>query len=355
MKKVKKHLLQKKIQQELTLSIPINHRKNILSNHYTFNQRYLNPTITFDYSFNKILENEKKKLEAIDGRTKKFNFMKNKAFINEFAKKRKNSGIFESNKSSTLYLSLVKNNFNKSDKMRFYEMMEKLNQLKALIKFNQKEQFDIIKKFLINCGIVEQELSDSKLKIFLNFLQKDNFLIDPSKTLIDNIIDILNNKIYDKGIFFQKKNNSIEPKNRKLEHIFKNKTNKMKYNTIEKFKVDRFDLDLINNMNKQNEINRRLINSKNLDIIKEPENIIEELESKLKKEKNNNNLFNKTYDVWSRNLKYNIYINQNLDLNCIRDYNVGKIEKKNLLTEYACLLEAKNNYDLKFIKTEFNI
>ena len=42
-------------------------------------------------------------------------------------------------------------------------------------------------------------------------------------------------------------------------------------------------------------------------------------------------------------------------MNLIKSYDMDKLRKKNLLTEYACFIKAKDNLDFKQIKLKYKI
>ena len=103
-------------------------------------------------------------------------------------------------------------------------------------------------------------------------------------------------------------------------------------------------------MNKQKEMNERNDKQEYFDIRKEPEKIINNLEDKIKEGKNDL-LYDKSYNNWSRNLIYNNFN----DINLVKSYDLEKLKKKNLLTEYACFEKAKNNFEFQQIKIKYNI
>ena len=78
------------------------------------------------------------------------------------------------------------------------------------------------------------------------------------------------------------------------------------------------------------------------DIKKEPEKIMDSVGIDLNKEKNN--VIN----------QIPLYKNKkDLNIDIISDLDIFK--QKNLVTEYACFLKAKDNFDLNQIKTKYNL
>ena len=119
---------------------------------------------------------------------------------------------------------------------------------------------------------------------------------------------------------------------------------------MDKFKINRDDLNIGFNIKKQ----KNLLGKRNdVDLIKCPDKIMNEIENKLKDRKVdmiNNKTFSNSY--WIRNLKK---FNSNYNLNEVMDYDMNELKRKNLLTEYACLMKAKDNYDLLQVKLKYNV
>lgn len=349
---------------------PINN-KNVLSNHYSFNYRYLNPSTKIDNSLYKLLalsqykmyDGDKNKYNSLSDNKRNDNKKKNhlrflvtKSYINECNEKNKNEKIFD-NIKITKYISCIKQDFINSEKIRFYNMMKRLAQVKIYIESDPKNEFSIIKTFFLNIGLFDKNYyTEKKLKNFLKFIKNDDFMVDPSITLKDNIINIINNGDekynYDiSSLPSPKKYMSQRIKN--IIHMNKNLYRNRLYKTLEKFKIKRFDLNLKQNMKKQNEI-MKVNNRKELDIIKEPEKIMNEIEDKLKDE--NDIFYNKSYySSWNRNLSNNKSISYSNILNNINIYDLNKLKKRNLITEYACFEKAKDNFDLQQIKLKYNV
>ena len=349
-----------------------NNNKNNLLTHQSFNYRYIKP-VPVDLSLYTILAINKNKIlykfnkdinDCKKGKISKLKYLRNKNYINECKEKNKNENIFESKRDKIIYLSLINKNFSNSEKIRFYNMMEKLNQIKLFIEVNQDNECDIVKKFFINLGLnSKMYLMKNKIDNFLKFIKSD-FIVDPSKTFKKNVINIINNnndyisyqknlKNYGHILSTPKKYNDKKIEN--VAHLYNTlyKNKNLNYNSYDKFKIDRFDLNLKLNLKRQTEIYKRHTKTKYFDIIKDPEKVMDSLEDKLKEEKNNI-LFDKTSINWSRNLKYSRYHSYN-KMNLIKSYDMDKLRKKNLLTEYACFIKAKDNLDFKQIKLKYKI
>ena len=70
--------------------------------------------------------------------------------------------------------------------------MDKLTKLKKCIEDNPRKEYDIAKEFLLSIGLYDIEnFYVEKLNNFIGFV-KGNFLINPSKNINENILDILN-------------------------------------------------------------------------------------------------------------------------------------------------------------------
>ena len=124
------------------------------------------------------------------------------------------------------------------------------------------------------------------------------------------------------------------------ETIYRHKN--VHYHTLDNFKINRFDLDLKNNLNRQTDMLKRVEKQKIFDIKKEPEKIMDSVGIDLNKEKNN--VIN----------QIPLYKNKkDLNIDIISDLDIFK--QKNLVTEYACFLKAKDNFDLNQIKTKYNL
>ena len=71
-------------------------------------------------------------------------------------------------------------------------MMQKLTKLKLCIESNPKKEYDIVKEFLLSNKLFDVDnFQVNKLKNFLHFIKGD-FLLDPTKNIKENILDILN-------------------------------------------------------------------------------------------------------------------------------------------------------------------
>lgn len=352
--------------------------KNYLSNHYSFNCRYLHPKTRADLSLYTVLALNKHKIynkkdneeniiyidtnmrnncNTIENTKKCKNniFLANKAYIKECNEKNKNKRFFRAKKNMGKYISFINKDFINSEKIRFYNMMERLSIIKLFIESNPNNELEVLKKCLINMGIFNKSYySENKLNNFLNFIKSENFAVDPSKNLKENIINILNN-----DNILKENNSNISTIDKDLSNhiksvihmyktIYRNKSLFCK--TLDKFKINRDDLDLGLNMKKQ----KFLLDKRNgVDLVKNPDKIMNEIENKLK-DKKVDMIYDKTISnsYWIRNLKK---FNSNYTLNDVFYYDMNELKRKNLLTEYACLMKAKDNYDLLQVKLKYNV
>ena len=354
---------------------PITKNKNSKLTYHSFNYKYIKPKTPVDLSLYTILALSKNKYlrkynKDIDDnnkckyrnkKNKNIRFLINKEYINECNEKNKNEKVIESKKKSMVFLSCFNNNFVNSEKIRFYNMMERLNKIKLFVEVNPKNKYKIIKNFLISIGLNNQiYYSKNKMNNFIKFIKKD-FIVDPSKSFKDNIINILNNNneyisyqnnLKNYGNILSSPNKTISQRIKNIMHINTNlyKSINLKYNTYDKYKINRYDLDLKSNMKKQKEANNRINNPEFLDIIKNPEKLMNSLENKIKDGKNDL-LYSKTYSFWNKNFQST----NNININLVNSYDFDKLKKRNILTEYACFEKAKNNFDFQTIKIKYHI
>ena len=157
---------------------------------------------------------------------------------------------------------------------------------------------------------------------------------------------LLNKKVnkndYNNEILRKKKLRNIININ---ETIYRNKN--FHFLTLDNFNINRFDLDLKNNLNRQTEIRKRVEKLSVHDIKKEPEKIMDSLGIELNEHKNDI-INNQT--IYKRKKKLN---NDNLNLGFNSDLDIFK--KKHLVTEFACFIKAKDNYDINLIKSKYNL
>lgn len=290
------------------------------------------------------------------------------------------------------YISLLKDDFSLSEKMRFQKIMHKLTKVKKCILDNPEREFELAKEFILSIGIYDLNNFDiDKLNNFLIFIKGD-FLIDPSKDIKENIEDVLNNnnsykppmsnamdcineeyllneikkrknalkhkKIGEHLSFFNdnfsKKNDDINNisniktsnKNKTSINFRKGKSEKASENHNKQNPLEHKGLCV--NLKRQQEINL-LDKRKEIDLVKSPKMVIDMIEKEIKK--NNDNIRAKTHYNWSRN----IYKNNRLYGNKKEKVDLNEIKKKNMLTEYICLMKAKTNAELHRLKEKYQI
>jgi hypothetical protein len=341
---------------------------NFFIKHQSFNTRYTLQKIPLKFSLYSILAMKKNNIyDKIE------NFIQtesNKIYkdnnINIFNKKqyikprieinKKDIKMIRNNKNSMTYLSFLNKNFNESEKIRFYSMLKKLSSIKYLLELeqNSNNKNKIIKSFLLKEGILNKKyLTEKCINNFMNFIESKKMVVNPSYTFKENLINILKNSKNDSNILKNIENTKIDEsykdylQNKQMKNIMNlNETiyrhKNVHYHTLDNFKINRFDLDLKNNLNRQTDILRRVEKQKIFDIKKEPEKIMDSVGIDLNKEKNN--VIN----------QIPLYKNKkDLNIDIISDLDIFK--QKNLVTEYACFLKAKDNFDLNQIKTKYNL
>ena len=341
---------------------------NFFIKHQSFNTRYTLQKIPLKFSLYSILAMKKNNIyDKIE------NFIQtesNKIYkennINIFNKKqyikprieinKKDIKMIRNNKNSMTYLSFLNKNFNESEKIRFYSMLKKLSSIKYFLELeqNSNNKNKIIKSFLLKEGILNKKyLTEKCINNFINFIESKKIIVNPSYTFKENLINILKNSKNDSNILKNIENTKIDEsykdylQNKQMKNIMNlNETiyrhKNVHYHTLDNFKINRFDLDLKNNLNRQTDMLKRVEKQKIFDIKKEPEKIMDSVGIDLNKEKNN--VIN----------QIPLYKNKkDLNIDIISDLDIFK--QKNLVTEYACFLKAKDNFDLNQIKTKYNL
>ena len=341
---------------------------NFFIKHQSFNTRYTLQKIPLKFSLYSILAMKKNNIydkieNFIQTESNKIHKDNN---INIFNKKqyikprieinKKDINMIRNNKNSMTYLSFLNKNFNESEKIRFYSMLKKLSSIKYLLELeqNSNNKNKIIKSFLLKEGILNKKyLTEKCINNFMNFIESKKMVVNPSYTFKENLINILKNSKNDSNILKNIENTKIDEsykdylQNKQMKNIMNlNETiyrhKNVHYHTLDNFKINRFDLDLKNNLNRQTDILKRVEKQKIFDIKKEPEKIMDSVGIDLNKEKNN--VIN----------QISLYKNKkDLNIDTISDLDIFK--QKNLVTEYACFLKAKDNFDLNQIKTKYNL
>ena len=341
---------------------------NFFIKHQSFNTRYTLQKIPLKFSLYSILAMKKNNIydkieNFIQTESNKIHKDNN---INIFNKKqyikprieinKKDIKMIRNNKNSMTYLSFLNKNFNESEKIRFYSMLKKLSSIKYLLELeqNSNNKNKIIKSFLLKEGILNKKyLTEKCINNFMNFIESKKMVVNPSYTFKENLINILKNSKNDSNILKNIENTKIDEsykdylQNKQMKNIMNlNETiyrhKNVHYHTLDNFKINRFDLDLKNNLNRQTDMLKRVEKQKIFDIKKEPEKIMDSVGIDLNKEKNN--VIN----------QIPLYKNKkDLNIDIISDLDIFK--QKNLVTEYACFLKAKDNFDLNQIKTKYNL
>ena len=341
---------------------------NYFIKHQSFNTRYTLQKIPLKFSLYSILAMKKNNIyDKIENfiqtesnkihKANNINILNKKQYIKPRIEiNKKDIKMIRNNKNSMTYLSFLNKNFNESEKIRFYSMLKKLSSIKYLLELeqNSNNKNKIIKSFLLKEGILNKKyLTEKCINNFMNFIENKKIIVNPSYTFKENLINILKNSKNDSNILKNIENTKIDEsykdylQNKQMKNIMNlNETiyrhKNVHYHTLDNFKINRFDLDLKNNLNRQTDILRRVEKQKIFDIKKEPEKIMDSVGIDLNKEKNN--VIN----------QIPLYKNKkDLNIDIISDLDIFK--QKNLVTEYACFLKAKDNFDLNQIKTKYNL
>ena len=390
----------------------------------------------FMEAYNDAKEKEKELLPKV----KQLQFLMDKTPMANFFSKKKDIRTFISPSNSPLpYISLLNDDYSISEKIRFQKIMYKLSKLKKCIEDNPRKEFDIAKEFLLSIGLYDVENFDiDKLKNFINFI-KSNFLINPSKNIKENILDILqgstvirppisnvmdditkikeekdekeenklnqnniknlsnnnskendnvivrNFKIYSqKKVNIEKEINEEDINNKKIKEN-KDEINKKKVvkklkkshrvESVERLMTKKYhEVERNNSYNNLNEKEKEIIanykglpinlkrqkeiylsnDNIKLDLVSEPRYIIDILEKKFKdEEKENNDMRAKTYACWSKDLREGK--NPKLYGQKRNNSDYEELKKRNMLTEYICLMKAKNNYEISKLKEKYKI
>ena len=390
----------------------------------------------FMEEYNKAKENEKKWNYFPKSRQRQF--IMDRTPLANFYSRKKDIKTFISPKNAPLpYISILDDDYLFSEKLRFQNMMQKLTKLKLCIESNPKKEYDIVKEFLLSNKLFDVvNFQVNKLKNFLHFIKGD-FLLDPTKNIKENILDILNgneiekpqisNKLNDyknanfknelikqnikniqnnyqnisiednencivkklnryppKIILNESDNNSVsihkKPKSKRkinsennlipLYHKSLSKSEMIerlltkKYREIEKVQNNNINLTekqkekiknfkcLPLNLRRQKEIYLSSIND-NLDLNKNPKLIIKLLEKKFKEEeKEEMDERAKTVSNWKKVLKSN---NEKLYGEKKNNNDYEELKKRNMLTEYICLMKAKNKYEINKLQKKYKI
>ena len=143
-------------------------------------------------AFDKAKEKEKEELPKLKQMKYLLGQSKN-TMENYFGNKNNFAQHIDLLKQPLIYISLLKDDFSISEKMRFQKIMDKLTKVKKCILENPEREFELAKEFILSVGIYNLNNFDiDKLNNFLIFIKGD-FIIDPSKDIKENIEDVLNN------------------------------------------------------------------------------------------------------------------------------------------------------------------
>ena len=338
-------------------------------------------------AYNQAKEQEKASLPKI----KQIQFLVDTSHIdNLIGKKNDYKKFIDTLNQPFSYISLLNDDYSISEKLRFQKIMDKFTKVEKCLEENPNDEKEIIKEFIMSNGILNvSNFDEEKLDRLTNFL-KGNFVIDPTKNIKENIIDILegkklhkpplsnvldcvnNNKpVYNSEnlgniLSYEDKNES--KKEGEMSSYMNKKLNKMKnsknlrnkiieYKSVSNCgsKKDKSNIEykgLCINLKRQKEIYLSG-NNKELDIVNQPKYIVDMLEKTFKEQKKiNEDLRAKTSSSWFRKMENN---NERLYGVKKNEVDYSELKKRNLLTEYICLLKAKNNYEICKLKEKYNL
>ena len=237
------------------------------------------------------------------------------------------------------------------------KISSELNDLKdtgfenELIKQNINNMQNNLKGSMIedNENCIVKNLNRYPLKININ--QNENnaksINIHPktkSKEDIDKSLESIYHKFLTKSEMIERLLNKKYKEKEKIQ-------NNANFTSKEKEKIKNF-ICLPLNLRRQTEIGLSSVND-NLDLNQKPEYIINLLEKKFKdEEKENTEIRSKTVSNWKKSLKMkNEKLYGEKKNNC--DYE--ELKKRNMLTEYICLMKAKNKYEINKLQDKYKI
>ena len=237
------------------------------------------------------------------------------------------------------------------------KISSELNDLKdtgfenELIKQNINNMQNNLKGSMIedNENCIVKNLNRYPLKININ--QNENnaksINIHPktkSKEDIDKSLESIYHKFLTKSEMIERLLNKKYKEKEKIQ-------NNANFTSKEKEKIKNF-ICLPLNLRRQTEIGLSSVND-NLDLNQKPEYIISLLEKKFKEEeKENTEIRSKTVSNWKKSLKMkNEKLYGEKKNNC--DYE--ELKKRNMLTEYICLMKAKNKYEINKLQDKYKI
>ena len=375
-------------------------------------------------AYNDAKEKERDSLPKI----KQLQFLMDKTPMANFFSKKKDIRTFISPNNSPLpYISLLTDDYSISEKIRFQKIMDKLTKLKKCIEDNPRKEYDIAKEFLLSIGLYDIEnFYVEKLNNFIDFV-KGNFLINPSKNIKENILDILNgntvlrppisdimdnistkpNEIIDDKLIEenQKIKNILSDNNIQKNNIVKNFKKKVpkiiikqneepnnnnnnnnnivpkklkksrRVQSVERLMTKKYqEIERNNSYSNLNEKQKEIIlhykglpinlkrqkeiyksnNDFKLDLVSKPQLVIDILEKKFKdEEKANQDMRAKTYASWTKDLREGK--NPKLYGGKRNNSDYEELKKRNMLTEYICLMKAKNNYEITKLMEKYKI
>jgi hypothetical protein len=235
-----------------------------------------------------------------------------------------------------------------SEKDRFQRFYSELFRLKNYIEANKPKAKSIITDFLMDNAIYNPKYyTEDKIENFMTFLSADEIIIDQQKLFKDILKEILKkgycscNKT---NITYYNKDNN----NNTHKLMLKTINNKYNYRNKNCLSVDiKPKIDLVNDMELQKSLYEKKAQIKHqIDLHKRPTLVINLLKDDF--------IERPRYKIKGRpkNLDWNnerLYGNKKISI----DYNL--LKKENKITDYVCLLKARNNYNLTQMEGDFFI
>lgn len=240
-----------------------------------------------------------------------------------------------------------------SERERYQRFYSELYTLKSYIEANRPKEKTIIKDFLMNNKIYNSKYyTDDKIENFLSFIKAKTIEIDSRKLFKDVLKDALNYGCYNLNTktFYKNNTNNNNSSNSNSNNTYSNKqlllktylnkfyTHKQPKKNVYSVVDTRQKMDLVNNMELQKNLYDKKSQVKHqIDLNKRPTLVIDLLKDDFVDRKRVN------IKGRPRNLDWDnerLYGNKKIEI----DYNI--LKKENKITDYICLLKARNNYNL---------
>ena len=236
-----------------------------------------------------------------------------------------------------------------SEKERYQKIMESFLNLRSFIDKEHEKEHLLLKEYLMDHGIYDMQYYEiDRLNNFANFL-RSNFKINPQKNFKENIIEALTYNTT--TINACTETNESPKKDIRCRTTSNNFQRQRIYRQSSPLDRDN-KIDLIHNMELQKGLyDKKSLLKHQIDLINKPKFVIDLLKeeftddkkdlplitnSKVENKKSNDKFGNeRLYGVKKSNIDYDV------------------LRKKNKLTEYICLIKAKNNFEMNNLNKNF--